>query len=335
MASDYRIVNSEYPLQTAASYGSNRWLKSLLQADEELPRFAVQEALAEAVYEDHPDSVQLLLAAGADAADYLWEEGSEENVPLVQAFAHCNPEVVKQLIAAGAVSRSDSHWVDDAIDMGLRCRRKSKNECLILLADQIVRRLDEESAPTFNPRLMKKLATKLRKMKAQGPPDPRELADSLKRFVDEGEALREELLTEITEGEDRSLDLVWKLLAAQPAKERQRLASDAFPYLVRCIRRGSSAWPLFDAFLDWGADVNRRDTFEATGLIWLGIHEDIPIDAIEKLLDLGADVNAADYEGRTILDWMRDYGKEDSEAWKFLRERGAKTGEELRSESSR
>jgi len=285
MAHDYRVVNFQYPLQTAASHGSNRWLASLLTADVQLPSFALQEALAEAVEENHPESVRLLLAGGADAADYPWEEDSEESVPIVQAFVHSNPVVVKQLVEAGAVSRSDPHWIDDAIEMGLRCRRRSRNECLLILADQITRRLEEEPELPLSSRLVKKLAARVRKMKPQGALAPKELAGKLMSWVDEEEALLQEIITELMEGGDDRLEKVRGLLEDQPEDRRQKLASATFPYLVHRLRAATGAWSLFETFLAWGADVNSRDDYDASAMVWLGTHEEIRIDVLERLLN--------------------------------------------------
>jgi ankyrin repeat protein len=157
----------------------------------------------------------------------------------------------------------------------------------------------------------------------------------LKEFVDQEAALEEQAISDLMEGDgtiDEHIEALIQLLREQPAGRRQRLASVVFPYASQLLDSAKQPWSVFETLLGWGADVNSRDDFGATAMVWLGTYDrHFSTAAIQRLLDLGADINAVDDFGRTILTWFfKSGGKEGSAEYRFLRERGARTADELR-----
>jgi ankyrin repeat protein len=80
--------------------------------------------------------------------------------------------------------------------------------------------------------------------------------------------------------------------------------------------------------LDHGADVNGRDPFGRTPLMYAAISDELPVDAVELLIARGADVNAQDTHtkagdaGLTVLDIARQNG--DTPVVQLLEKHGAK-----------
>lgn len=75
------------------------------------------------------------------------------------------------------------------------------------------------------------------------------------------------------------------------------MRNEGLPPLVEATRRGHSDIAL--ALIDAGADVNARDAYGVTAMMFAAICGSAEV--IERLIDEGADVNTQDLEGRSVL----------------------------------
>jgi len=73
--------------------------------------------------------------------------------------------------------------------------------------------------------------------------------------------------------------------------------NEGLPPLLEATRRGHSEIAL--ALIDAGADVNVRDAYGVTAMMFAAICGSTEV--IKRLIDAGADVNAQDLDGRSVL----------------------------------
>jgi len=73
--------------------------------------------------------------------------------------------------------------------------------------------------------------------------------------------------------------------------------NEGLPPLLEATRRGHSEIAL--ALIDAGADVNVRDAYGVTAMMFAAICGSVEV--IKRLIDAGADVNARDVDGRSVL----------------------------------
>jgi hypothetical protein len=336
---DYRGyfgARGEFPLQTAAEHGSIGCLKELLKTEDEQPH-AASQGLVEAILENHPEVVRILLDFGVDPGGIEeYEEESDADLPLTAATEHCNPEIFRLLCDAGAVRRTASGWLNETLELLLKTRKRSRDECLAILSANLYEVFPDPGALKLQPALQKSLLRHLKKISAKDKERQAALLDFAEKLRDglQGEAaLRDEVITFIAEGEDdRNIYKILDMICDQPAEIRQRLASASLPY-VAGLAESEQCWDLVEDLLKLGADVTTTDEMGGTALM-LATHY-ATVEMLELLIQYGADVNARDQMGHSVLGFSMMSYPEKTEIHQFLRSKGAKTSEELDAEAKK
>ena len=300
---------------------------------EEIIELGGGEALGTAGREGRADYVEALLAAGADTRMPEWEPESDWDNLLTGAMLSMNSRIMELACEAGAVDTSDPRWLEEAIEVGVKSKKKDRWPTLTRFGAALVDRLESGQGEEIASGVLGKLAKRLESRGA--PEEAKSVGQELRPYVNAVETLREELTDRVIEGDfEKVLDLLQQQEVGELLKAEMLVwlaKTSGTPYCPDPDR----GWWAVERLLEEEVRMDGVDAFGRTALIHTVWKTEGREDLIRKMIEKGANINAVTVDRTGLRQSVLDYsqlGFAPKEYGELLRSLGAKTAEELQAE---
>ena len=234
---------------------------------------------------------QRLLDAGVGFDEPPHDPESDSDHALVGAMLSMNPTITAAVCSAGALLESDPGWIDDALNIALTSKVRSRWECMAILAEHLTRHTDTV-IPTLDAKIVQAFGRRVADSKKL-PAETRALGQRLAAAVDQNEALHDTLLERIFDGE---YSQALEILEAAPTDSRAAWSSEALAWIAGACyadeeEHGSALWAV-DRLMAQGVALDAVDSYGRTALINLVWETQGLESLVRRMVEQGADVNA-------------------------------------------